>query len=367
MAQRSPTVEGFRAVFRYPALPLAEITWRWSFGAAACSLLVLTLLEFLGTLPVSGRDLFFLRSKQPFLIIRAIDHMLAGSAQRVAAATLILVPALIVFWMAAAALGRASTVQSLLDYFGPAADARPLRLRIWRSQEDRWRWRSLLGLNFLRVALGLAAVLGIVGTAILAGFVSSDSDPQPGLVFLVFVPVAFLVVLLWSAVNWFLSLAPLFVIHDRQDALGSIAQAVDLCRERPAAILWSSAAFGMLHVVAFVLATSVAFLPLAFATVLPPAIVLGAIALLTMLYFAMVDFLYMGRLAAYVSILQTPEEAPASGSVPSALSPGATGSSQFAVLGSRPLASDLPPIPPSDDDILSDVPGLIPPPETSGH
>ncbi|HYL13867.1 MAG TPA: hypothetical protein VEV41_12575 [Terriglobales bacterium] len=367
MAQRSPTLEGFRAVFRYPAFGLAEITWRWSFGAAACSLIVLTLIEYLDTLPVTGSDLFFLRSKQLFLITRAIDHILAGSAQRVVAATLVLVPALMVFWIVAASVGRASTVQSLLDYFRPATDVTPFRLRFWRGGEQRWRLRSLLGLNFLRVALGLAAVVGVLGAAILAGFVSSDSDPRPGLVFLVFVPLALLVALLWSAVNWFLSLAPVFVIHGRQDALGSVALAVDFCRQCPAAVLWSSAAFGMLHFVVFVLAISVAFLPLAFATVLPPAIVLGAIVLLTMVYFAIIDFLYMGRLAAYVSILHTAEETPAVSSQPSALSPRPTASSRLLVLGSQPATGDLLPIPPSDDDILSDVPGLIPSPEKPEH
>lgn len=365
MVQRSPAVEGFRAIFRHPSFALAEITWRWSFGASAGSLIVLTLMEYLDTLPVSASDLFFLRSKQPFLITRAMNHILAGSTQRLAAATLILVPALMVFWIAAAAVGRASTVQGLLDYFGLGTD--PFRLRLWRSREEWRRLRSLLGLNFLRVALGLAAVLGIAGTAILASLVSSDSDPQPGLIFLVFVPFAFLVVLLWSAVNWFLSLAPVFVIHDRQDALGSIVHAVDFCRQRPAAVLWSSAAFGMFHVGVFVLAATVACLALALAIVLPPGIALGAMMLVAMLYFAVIDFLYIGRLAAYVSLLQTPEETQAGDSQPSVLSLERTESSQVSVPGFQPRSVNVLRIPPSDDDILSDVPGLIPPPEKPEH
>jgi hypothetical protein len=154
-------------------------------------------------------------------------------------------------------------------------------------------------------------------------------------------------------VNWFLSLAPVFVLHDSQDAFGSISCAVEFCRHRASAVAWSSTAFGLLHFVVFVLATAAVFVPLALLRVLPRGIVLGAVLLLTMLYFAMVDFLYMGRLAAYISLLHVPQEAPLE-------------SSQLSVPGS-PSTTTLLPIPPSDDDILSDVPGLVPPPVKPGQ
>jgi hypothetical protein len=74
-----------------------------------------------------------------------------------------------------------------------------------------------------------------------------------------------------------------------------------------------------------VVATSAAAVPLAFAEVLPAGIVLGGLLVVTLLYFAVVDFLYIGRLAAYVFML----EVPAIQMVP------------------------------ADDDILSDIPGLV--------
>jgi hypothetical protein len=65
--------------------------------------------------------------------------------------------------------------------------------------------------------------------------------------------------------------------------------------------------------------------------------VFGGMLLVTLLYFAVVDFLYVGRLASYVFLLEEPEpETTAVAFVP------------------------------SDDDILSDVPGLVPPFETAG-
>jgi len=60
MAAWSPTREGFRAIWRQPALSLAEVAWRWSFGAAAGVLLSVGLLEYLDSLPVAGADALLL-------------------------------------------------------------------------------------------------------------------------------------------------------------------------------------------------------------------------------------------------------------------------------------------------------------------
>jgi hypothetical protein len=65
--------------------------------------------------------------------------------------------------------------------------------------------------------------------------------------------------------------------------------------------------------------------------------VFGGVLLVTLLYFAVVDFLYVGRLATYVFLLEEPE-----------------------------LEPEPPVLFPSDDDILSDIPGLVPPLEAAG-
>jgi hypothetical protein len=54
----------------------------------------------------------------------------------------------------------------------------------------------------------------------------------------------------------------------------------------------------------FVVASSAAALPLGLAAVLPGGMVFGGLLLVTLLYFAAVDFLYVGRLAAYVFMIE---------------------------------------------------------------
>lgn len=75
MKPRSPTLEGFRAILRRPSFGLAEIAWRWSFGAAAGLLLIFSFFEYLDTLPVSQGDLLLLRTSQPVLVSRAVVHI----------------------------------------------------------------------------------------------------------------------------------------------------------------------------------------------------------------------------------------------------------------------------------------------------
>jgi hypothetical protein len=348
MAQRSPTLEGFRTAFRQPGLVLAEITWRWVFGAAAISLVVLSSLEFLDTLPVSKEDLFLLRTRHPFLVSHAIGHILHGTAARVVYSAVILAATLAVFWIVVASFGRVAMVKRLLEGFASdtitSAAGWP---RFWRTRDEGWRLRSLFGLNFLRVALGLAAILGLVASGVIAGFASSDVDPQPGLVFLIFLALAALVALVWSPLNWFLSIAPIFVVGEQRDTFGSISATLDFCRQETGPVFWSSTAFGLLHLVVFVAASSVVVFPLAFVGTLPAGVIVGAIAVLTLVYFAVVDFFYAGRMAAYVCILRRPEE-PAVAALPTWVP--------------EPPASFTAPSPSvgrweaMEDDILSDTP-----------
>jgi hypothetical protein len=352
-------MEGFRTAFRQPEIALAELVWRWAFGGAAGFLLLFSFFEYLDTVPVTFGDVLFLRSGQPFLVSQAIAHMLAGSAQRVVMTLLLVLPSLGLFWMAAASMGRLATGRRLMDHFQletPATEGLP-----------RGRVKSLLGLNFLRVALALATLIGLLATSILSGFVSPDADPRPGLAFLTFLFIAALVVLLWLALNWFLSLAPLFVLREGEDTFGAISAAIEFCRARAGAVAWSSTVFALIHFLAFVLATAAALVPLMLLGTVPKGVVFLAVLLVTLIYFAVVDFLYVGRLASYVAILVSPEDRIGPAFAEPLSTPGGYSvvTASAAVDQDEPILSDVPFAPASapDEDILSDIPGLVPPTE----
>jgi len=304
MKPPSPTLEGFRAVLRQPSLGLAEVAWRWSFGGATALLAAISFLEYLDTLTVSRSDVLLLRTRQPALISAAIQHAVRGSGLRLVAAIIVLSFALLIGWIVIAALARAATIEALLEYVRQQFHASGFHV----EEEPSWGWRlgSLLGLNFFRAGTTLAATVGCVAAVMVGGVASPADNPVPGLAVLITLAVALLVWLVWSTINWFLSLAPIFVVRDGRDMFASIAATIDLCRDHAGAVFAVGTWFGLAHLAAFFAAITVVVFPLGLSGLLPRGVILGGVLLVMLLYFAIVDFLYVGRLAAFVAMVESP-------------------------------------------------------------
>jgi len=297
MKRRSPTLEGFKLIFHRPSLGAGEIVWRWSVGAGATALLCFSLLEYLDTLPVTKRDLLLLYSRQPALISRALAHIFAGSGARFVAASVVLGLTLALAWVVIASFGRAAIVKSVLSCF-------------WGDDSEKtfhFRMRSLFGLNFLRAGAVLAVLVGSIGAMVLGGMASSEKNPSPGAAFLIFLAVMALTWFAWAVMNWVLSLASIFVIIKNTDTFGAIGDAIGLVRERTGAVFASSVWFGIAHIAAISVASSAVAFPLAFVGVLPGGVVFGGVLAVTLLYLAVADYLYLGRLGSYVWIVEGPE------------------------------------------------------------
>jgi hypothetical protein len=324
-------------------------------------LLLFGLFEYLDTLPVTNGELLFLRTRQPYLVGEAIAHILRGSLSRGVMALLLAVLLLGALWIVAASVGRIATVRALLDYFrGDVAGgvfARGVRNDGERDVASNVSTKSLpalLRLNFLRASVALAAVFGFMGAAILAGFASPDANPQPALSFFLFLPLAGLIGLAWGALNWLLSLAGMFAVRDGEDAVGAISAAVTLCRERTGPVAAVSFWMGLAHMVAFVGATTLVSMPLGVAGVVPWRLVVLAVLLVTLAYFALADWLYMARLAGYVCIAEMPEaawvplpqpptpERPPIEGPPIQIAPVQTAPVQTTIDREEPILSDLP-------------------------
>src|SRR5579862_2509904 len=334
--KRSPTLEGFQTMFRLPLLGLAEVAWRWSFGLAVGAALVFMIREYLATLPVTAGEMLLLRTRQPALMAQALARIFQGSAPRAFAALVVLLLSLTLAWIVLASLGRAATLKTLIEYFRSSG-----RMPLAREPEvlptSAGRGLgSLMILNSLRATALLASTVGLVGAMLVARMASRPDDPSPGMVLLIFWMLMMLIGLAWGMLNWYLSLAALFAVRDGASAWGALAQAMDLCLGRMGGLIAVATWFGIAHAIVFVVATSAVGIPLGFAEFLPGGVILGGVLLVTLLYFAAVDFLYVGRLASYVFLLEqsAPEPAPI----------------VFA---------------PSEDDILSDIPGFGPPLEAA--
>lgn len=311
----SPTAEGFRAAIRRPSLALAEITWRWTFGAVAASVFLFGAVEYLNSLPVTSGERLLLRTRHPYLVAEAMARIVHGSLGRVVMTTLAAAVLLAVLWIVVASVGRIATLRALLEYFrherlGTLTGARGDGLEEDGRKDEpepRSPFLTLLKLNALRAAVTLAAVVALMGAAILAGMASTDADPQLGWEFFLFVPLACLVWLAWSGLNWLLSLAGMFAVRNAADVTSSLKSAVTLCRERAGAVAAVSSWIGLAHVVAFVGASIVVSVPIGLAAVVPWRLITLGVAFVTLVYYALADWLYMARLAGYACIAEMPE------------------------------------------------------------
>jgi hypothetical protein len=304
----SPTAEGFRAAFRRPSLTLGEIAWRWVTGATTAAVIFFGVFEYLNTLPVTNGELLFLRTRNPYFVSQAIAHIFRGSLTRAAMAALLAAGMLGLLWIVAASVGRTATVRFLLDYFRRSTGADGAIVAADQSRPiSSHPFPSLVRLNFLRAAVALAAVVSFFGVAILADFASPDSNPHPGIAFLLFLPLAALVCLAWSVLNWLLSLAGMFAVRDGADTMSAISLAVGFCRERAGSVFAVSTWTGLAHIAAFVAASTAISMPLGFAGLLPWRLIVLVMLMATIAYFAVADWLYMARLAGYVCIAETPE------------------------------------------------------------
>jgi len=347
MPRVSPTLEGFRAAFRRPSLTFGEILWRWCVGATGWALLFFGLFEYLSTLPVTNGEAMFLRTRHPFFVGQAIAHILRGSLDRAVFSLLVAGLLLCLLWILAASVGRIATTRDLLDYFRDRYAAESGSENDGTSEISGGSFRGLLRLNFLRVAVALSAMLGFAGAGILVSLASPKANPQPGVAFLLFLPLAALLCFVWWALNWLLSLAAVFAVRNGDDAVAAIGSAVMLFRERMGAVFAVSTWTGMAHLVLFSVATTVVAIPLAAAGFLPGRLIILAMILVTLIYLAVADWLYMARLAGYVCIAEIPE-----------------------ALLNPPPPAPVPPAPPvsiepplqttidRDEPILSDIPGL---------
>lgn len=320
---------------------MAEISWRWTFGFAAILLLSFSLSEYLDSLPVDGADRFLLHTGTPALISRAIIHIFRGSGPRMAEVVLILGASLAIAWIVLASVARAATIKALVLHFGESGV-------LARSEGEgespletvAFRMRSLVGLNFLRIAATLAAVVACVGAAFIGANVTPEDSTAIALALQLFPAVVMLILMAWLAVNWFLSLAGVFVVASGKNTFAALRAAGDLCIDRTGAVVAAGLCFGGVHFVAGVCAGMMSMFVLAFTGEIPGLLILSALFAIVLLYFAIVDFLYVGRLAAYVAIALGPSSSSVSEPAPHVFPGGAPSLGGFDA--DERILSDLP-------------------------
>src|SRR5215469_8688749 len=282
----NPVGQGFRMVLRDPAILLTEIGWRWSFGALATLILFLSSLSVLGSIHVSQTDRAAWRSNNPTLMAQALAGVLTESGFSVLRQAVWVLPAISLLWCVFGAAGRAATLTRL-------------------SSSDV-SFRSTLVLHCSRALVMWIAGAGLVGALFMSARISMrGAEPDLLLYYALAFWSAVLIGGLWATANWYLSVAGLCCLKSGDGFLKSTGQAVRLARRQGGELGGISLIFGVVRLVVLAIAFVLCVLPSSLMTTAPREYTAWVIAV-SLVYFAVTDFLYVSRMAAYL-IVAAPE------------------------------------------------------------
>jgi hypothetical protein len=284
MLNPSPVRAGFDAVKRAPSLAVIEIAWRWIFGLVATVLLLLGLRAFLAGLSVSPADEAALRGSDVTLAFAALMHLFQeqGVWERFFGISFAVVVPSVLVWVAAATLGRVTVLKRLL-----------LRPRVDAS--------AVLYLTIARAALLFVCIalwyLWMIACAFIA--MSGDNPDYPLYLLLSFLALPFIAIG-WGILNWILSFAPLFVARDSLPAMQAYNGALSLTRQERSRFISVTTWLGIPRVAAMILV--LVFALVALLVIQSPVTATVLLTLVTLVYCALADYLYVVRLAAYSQI-----------------------------------------------------------------
>ncbi len=292
---------------RQPALVFGEVAWRWAFGAAAWTLVIIAIHRILARVDITQAELLIARRSDVFLIADACARIVVQVLPQLGRECLVLAPAIAVLWIAAATLGRAITLNGLVAEpvirseasrdFGDAVSNAPGAFASPPAARTHFGYLTLL--HLLRAVFTLFALIAFFGALFLTGLAMPVQNPATGA--LVGILVAAVIAFFWSIMNWFLALAPIWIVRDGHTALRSIADSVDLYRRSPGPYAGIASWFGLLRGATFVAAFAAALI----ASQARPATSIVLCLVIALIYFAVADFLYVARLAAFVALDQS--------------------------------------------------------------
>jgi len=284
--------EGFRVLRTQPALIPMEFLWRWSFGLGLLALCFFIYAHLRQFLILSGADELALRGQDPFAIAQAAASAIAQAMPLLLHTLAQVFGPAAALWITASALGRGIITRIIVRRF-----ATEYGLTI---APDAPRWAAFATLQFARVLMLLVLVIGYLSGSLIAALVTNGQDVFTAAL-IVFAALAISGVL-WSYVNWILSLAPIFLVRDALSPLDSVVAAIGFIRpnrSRLAAIaLWNGTLRGLAATVISIAGVGAFALQLA----LPPLAATVLLVLETIAYLVISDICLLARFAAYASV-----------------------------------------------------------------
>jgi len=280
----NPITQGLRAVTRDPAIFLVEILWRWSFAILACLLVAGVGVMLLGPLHVGHAWDTAWRSRDPQRMGQLVLAVLLLLGMKVIVIAAIAVPlSIALLWGIFSALGRFVTVKRL------------------RTGLTSLRFRSIFALQLLRAFIGWLCLV-LLFAAMFGEALIATRGPQPDLLlyYLMVLPSVVVISSFWLTVNWYFSLAAIFG-REGQSFRGALRQARQTVRQQRSDFAGTGFVFLLFRVVILLIATAICGLTSGMVGSSPQSY-FTLLIIVSLAYFAIADFLYMARMAAYLAL-----------------------------------------------------------------
>ncbi|HJX82717.1 MAG TPA: hypothetical protein VJ723_00070 [Candidatus Angelobacter sp.] len=290
MNNANPVTHGFRAVLRDPVLFIVEVAWRWVFGLIAFALLYHAFHGLSQSVAIAQADAVAWRSRDVTALVASALRIADESGGKIFSMAAFILSAITLLWVFLGSIGRVITLKRLShgDY--------------------QVRSLTIFMLQVLRAFSMWIGTLVLLSTITVEGQISTGGDtPNVFLYYLLVLPSVLIIGILWTMMNWYLSLAPACVCDPATGAFKAIRLARKLGRLRRAefgsvsvlSVLLRLA--GLMVVFVLCVATSgwMGPSPNAYA-----ALVFGV----SLAYFAFADFLFAVRQASFVEIVMRPDE-----------------------------------------------------------
>jgi hypothetical protein len=108
----------------------------------------------------------------------------------------------------------------------------------------------------------------------------------------------------WLLLNWILSVAAIFVMKDSAPPFSAIGATINWWGEELRGVLAAASWFGLAHTGAFIVAYGAFFVMLVIGRVAGPLPAFFGMLFVIAMYCTVADFIYIGRMAAYVSMFR---------------------------------------------------------------
>jgi hypothetical protein len=293
MNNRNPVTHGFRAVLRDPVLLIVEVAWRWIFGLVAFALLFHAFHVLSHAVVITGADAAAWRSRDATALSASVVRIADESGGKILSMASFILPVITLLWVVLGGLGRTVTLK--------------------RLARGGYQVRSftIFMLQLLRALSMWLGSLVLLGTIAIEGQIATRGDkPDFFLYYLMVLPSVIIIGILWTMMNWYLSLAPVCACDQDTGAFKAVRIAKRIGRLRRPELGSVSVLSVFLRLVGLAIVFVLCVATSGWMGPSPNAYATLVVAV-SLTYFVFADFLYAARQASFVEIvLQSTQQAP---------------------------------------------------------